>query len=90
MSAGFEMQMRGYVNAIWARLGELEGKLEGFEFAGGWSFCGRRRGEGGAGTYQVAFLPQASVRQAFDTLSRVEAAGVSRRAWFSQEKKRRP
>lgn len=33
VSAGFESQMRGYVNAIWAKLAELEGKIDDFE---GW------------------------------------------------------
>jgi hypothetical protein len=33
VSAGFELQMRSYVNAIWAKLAELEGKIEDFE---GW------------------------------------------------------
>lgn len=33
VSAGFELQMRGYVNAIWAKVAELEGKVDGFE---GW------------------------------------------------------
>jgi hypothetical protein len=33
VSAGFELQMRGYVNAIWAKLAELEGKIDDFE---GW------------------------------------------------------
>ena len=28
VSAGFELQMRGYVNAIWAKLAELEGKVQ--------------------------------------------------------------
>lgn len=31
VSAGFELQMRGYVNAIWAKVVELEGKLDDFE-----------------------------------------------------------
>ena len=30
VSAGFELQMRGYVNAIWAKLAELEGRLDDF------------------------------------------------------------
>jgi hypothetical protein len=33
VSAGFELQMRTYVNAIWVKLAELEGKIEDFE---GW------------------------------------------------------
>jgi hypothetical protein len=33
VSGGFELQMRGYVNAIWAKLAELEGKIDDFE---GW------------------------------------------------------
>jgi hypothetical protein len=31
VSAGFELTMRGYVNAIWARLSGLEGRIDGFE-----------------------------------------------------------
>lgn len=33
VSAGFELQMRGYVNAIWAKIAELEGRIDDFE---GW------------------------------------------------------
>jgi hypothetical protein len=33
VSAGFEGQMREYVNAIWAKLASLEGRIEDFE---GW------------------------------------------------------
>ena len=33
VSAGFEAQMREYVNAIWARIASLEGRLDDFE---GW------------------------------------------------------
>ena len=33
LSAGFEAQMRGYVNAIWAKLAVLEGRIDDFE---GW------------------------------------------------------
>lgn len=33
VSAAFELQMRGYVNAIWAKLAELEGKIDDFD---GW------------------------------------------------------
>ena len=33
VSAGFELQMRGYVNAIWAKVAELEGRIDDFE---GW------------------------------------------------------
>jgi hypothetical protein len=33
VSAGFEAQMRGYINAIWAKLAELEGKIDDFD---GW------------------------------------------------------
>jgi hypothetical protein len=28
VSAGFELQMRGYVNAIWAKLATLEGRID--------------------------------------------------------------
>jgi hypothetical protein len=31
VSAAFEGQVRDYVSAIWLKLGELEGKIEGFE-----------------------------------------------------------
>jgi hypothetical protein len=30
VSAGFELQVRGYVSAIWAKIAELEGKIEDF------------------------------------------------------------
>ena len=33
VSAGFELAMRGYVNAIWAKLSEIEGRIDDFE---GW------------------------------------------------------
>jgi hypothetical protein len=33
VSAGFELQMRTYVNAIWVKLAALEGRIEDFE---GW------------------------------------------------------
>jgi len=33
VSAGFELQMRGYVNAIWAKFAELEGRIDDFD---GW------------------------------------------------------
>ena len=31
VSAGFELQMRGYVNQIWAKVTELEGRVDDFE-----------------------------------------------------------
>jgi hypothetical protein len=31
VSPGFELQMRGYVNAIWAKLEQLEGMIDDFE-----------------------------------------------------------
>jgi hypothetical protein len=33
VSAGFELQMRGYVNAIWAKIATLEHRIDDFE---GW------------------------------------------------------
>lgn len=33
VSAGFESQMREYVNAVWAKLAELEGRIDDFQ---GW------------------------------------------------------
>lgn len=31
VSAGFELQVRGYVNEIWARLAELDGRIDDFQ-----------------------------------------------------------
>jgi hypothetical protein len=78
VSAGFELQMRGYVNALWAKLGELEGKLAEISsrpelVAAGGEARGRER-------VRPPSSPKPSIKP-------WEAEGVSRRTYFRRKQK---
>lgn len=79
VSAGFELQMRGYVNAIWAKLAELEGKIE---------ILGSSRpllaaGDGARGGRED-IRPPSSPKPV--SPKPWEAEGVSRRTYFRRRK----
>ena len=99
VSAGFESQMRAYVNAIWAKIAELEGKIDDFE---GW-----RTAIALALRDATGIDPRASTRPLLAALgARGERApphappkrtakpwereGVSRRTWYRRQKEASP
>ena len=81
VSAGFELQMRGYVNAIWAKLAELEGRLDG-EASSASAAAGEARG--GRERLRSPSSPKPSLGK--PSPKPWEAAGVSRRTWFRKRK----
>ena len=78
VSAGFEMQMRGYVNAIWAKLGELEGRIEAVSSR---PLLASAAGEARGGRERIRSPSSPKPEKPW------EAAGVSRRTWFRKKKK---
>lgn len=102
VSAGFESQMRGYVNQIWSKLAELEGKIDDFA---GWraDIAEALKASTGFDPRELSspdrpvFVPDVSgargERAAPPSSSPKpphekpwEAAGVSRRTWYRRHK----
>jgi len=80
VSAGFELQMRGYVNQIWSKLGELEEKLAALSELR--EAKGERYGDefGQKRPGVRAAPPKPSLNKPW------EAEGVSRRTWHRRHK----
>jgi hypothetical protein len=82
VSAGFEMQMRGYVNQIWARIGELDEKLAALSSHGRPTL---NADDGGEAKGERSAPPSSSPKPSFQKKPRApkpwEAEGVSRRTW---------
>jgi hypothetical protein len=99
VSAGFELAMRGYVNAIWAKIAVLEGRIDDFE---GWRTAialalkdatgidprgsSRPMLASAAGDGGERTAPPSSPRSAKPW----EAEGVSRRTWYRRQKEAAP
>jgi hypothetical protein len=98
VSAGFELQMRGYVNAIWAKIAELEGKIDDFE---GWRTAIALalkdatgidpRNSNSAPPLLVSAAPTGGEKRSAGRSPRSpkpwEAEGVSRRTYFRRKQK---
>jgi hypothetical protein len=90
VSAGFEAQMRGYVNAIWAKIAELEAKIDGMSSqprpllvtGGGGEARGERYGdEPGSTMVGVRAVPPKPALKPW------EAEGVSKATWYRRQGK---
>ena len=77
VSAGFEMQMRGYVNQIWARIGELDEKLAALSSPGRPTL---NADDGGEAKGERSAPPSLNKPKPW------EAEGVSRRTWSRRHK----
>jgi hypothetical protein len=79
VSAAFEANMRDYVSAIWAKLGELEGKIEGFE---AWrdEIAHWLRVQRSPGPVSLVSSPPPHPPKPWET------EGMSRRTWYRKRK----
>lgn len=80
VSAGFESQMRDYVNAIWAKLANLESQLQAMSSQGRPVLVSEAREARGERAAPPSSSPKPSLDKPW------EAAGVSRRTWYRRHK----